>query len=330
MSWTIRAYFLSTVIGAVRNGAAPIQTSEITLSVIESRKLEFLVVPASEQKWLGALSLDSRPNKVTYAHVALLTCLFFGLFLNRCMAEDVSEIAKAAQNPVASMISLPFQNNLNFGVGPRGDQQDVLDIQPVIPVKLTEDWNLITRTIVPVVYEPYIAPGVGNSEGLGDAQLAMYFSPAAPTKSIIWGVGPALSFPTASEHYLGQGKFSAGISAVALTGRGPWLFGLLVTDIASIAGGSDRRDVHQFLTQPFVNFNFPHGWYLTTSPIMTANWKAPSDNRWTVPIGGGGGKILRIGKQHINAYIQAFDNVVRPQEAGNWTLRVQIQLLFPK
>ena len=260
----------------------------------------------------------------------LLACGLFDPCGNRCLAEDVADIAKAAQNPVASLISLPFQNNLNFGVGPKGEQQDVLDIEPVIPFRLTDDWNLITRTIVPVIYEPYVGPGAGNTEGLGDGQLAMYFSPAAPMKSVIWGIGPVISFPTASERYLGQGKFSAGISAVALTSRGPWLFGLLITDVTSVAGEGDRRDVHQFLSQPFVNFNFPHGWYLTSSPIMTANWKTPADNRWTVPIGGGGGKILSIGKQHINAYIQAFDNVVRPSEAGNWTLRVQVQLLFPR
>ena len=260
----------------------------------------------------------------------LLVCVFLLSIGTRCMADDESAIAKQAQNPIASMISVPFQNNLNFGVGPKDDQQNVLDIQPVVPFKLTDDWNLITRTIVPVVYEPYISPTVGNATGLGDAQVALYLSPAASKDSIIWGVGPVIAFPTATERYLGQGKFSAGLSAVVLTIRGPWLVGLLATDSTSVAGESDRPDVHQFLTQPFVNFNFPRGWYLATSPIITANWKVPSDERWTVPLGGGGGKILRIGKQRLNVQVQAFDNVVHPHDAGNWTLRVQVQLLFPK
>jgi hypothetical protein len=206
----------------------------------------------------------------------------------------------------------------------------VLNIQPVIPINLTADWNLITRTIVPVIYEPYISPAAGNAAGMDDAQIALYLSPAAPKDSIIWGVGPAISFPTATERYLGQGKFSAGLSAVVLTIRGPWLVGLLATDSTSVGGESDRPDVHQFLVQPFVNFNFPHGWYLASSPIITANWKASSDERWTVPLGGGGGKILRIGTQRLNVHVQAFDNVVHPHDAGNWTLRVQVQLLFPR
>jgi hypothetical protein len=248
----------------------------------------------------------------------------------RSIADDESAIAKQAQNPIASLISVPFQNNLNFGVGPKDGEQNVLDIQPVVPFHLSDDWNLISRTIVPVIYEPYISPTTGNATGLGDAQIALYLSPATPKDSIIWGVGPAIAFPTATERYLGQGKFSAGLSAVVLTIRGPWLIGLLATDSTSVTGESDRPDVHQFLAQPFVNFNFPRGWYLASSPIITANWKASSDERWTVPLGGGGGKILRIGKQRLNAYVQVFDNVVHPHDAGNWTLRAQVQLLFPK
>jgi hypothetical protein len=267
---------------------------------------------------------------VTRVSLALLGCLLLVSFSTHCNADDVSEIAKQAQNPVASLISVPFQNNLNFGVGPKSGEQDVLDIEPVIPITLTNDWNLITRTIIPVVYEPYISPGLGNATGIGDAQLALYLSPARPTDSVIWGIGPAISFPTASERYLGQGKVSTGLSAVALTIRGPWLIGVLMTDMASVAGEDDRKGVHQYLVEPFVNVNFSRGWYLTSSPIITADWKSPAGNRWTAPMGGGGGKILKIGSQRVNASVQAFDNVVRPHEAGNWTVRVQIQLLFPR
>jgi hypothetical protein len=115
-----------------------------------------------------------------------------------------------------------------------------------------------------------------------------------------------------------------------LTIRGHWLVGTLITDVVSVGGQEDRKSVHSFLIQPFVNYNFSKGWYLNSSPIVTANWHAPSDSKWTVPIGGGGGKILHIGKQALNCYVQAFDNMVRPHEAGNWTLRVQVQLLFPR
>jgi hypothetical protein len=147
-----------------------------------------------------------RPNRLASSHscaasprALLLVCGFLLSIGTRCIADDESAIAKQAQNPIASMISVPFQNNLNFGVGPKDGQQNVLDIQPVVPFNLTDDWNLITRTIVPVIYEPYISPAVGNTTGLGDAQVALYLSPATPRDSIIWGIGPVISLPTATD-----------------------------------------------------------------------------------------------------------------------------------
>src|ERR1700722_4092334 len=245
-------------------------------------------------------------------------------------AEDSPEIAKQAQNPIASLISVPFQNNATFGVGENSPVQDSLLIEPVVPFRLTSDCNLITRTIVPLIDQPTLAPGLGNVSGLGDVQLSLYISPVEPFRGLIWGLGPSFSFATASDRSLGTGKNSAGLSTALLTIQGPWLVGVLITDVASIGGQDDRKSVHQFLMQPFVDYNFSHGWYLASSPIMTADWKATSGNRWTVPVGGGGGKILHIGRQAVNAYVQAFDDVVRPHEGGTWTLRLQVQLLFPK
>jgi hypothetical protein len=245
-------------------------------------------------------------------------------------AEDSPEIAKQAQNPIASMISVPFQNSTTFGVGENSRVQDSLLIEPVVPFKLTSDWNLITRTIVPLIDQPTLAPGLGNVSGLGDVQLSLYMSPVEPFRGLIWGLGPSFSFATASDRSLGTGKDSAGLSTAVLTIKGPWLVGVLITDVASIGGQVDRKSVHQFLMQPFVDYNFSHGWYLASSPIVTADWKAASGNKWTVPVGGGGGKILHIGRQAVNAYVQAFDDVVRPHEGGTWTLRLQAQLLFPK
>lgn len=245
-------------------------------------------------------------------------------------AEDAPEIAKQAQNPIASMISVPFQNSATFGVGENSRVQDSLLIEPVVPFKLTSDWNLITRTIVPLIDQPTLAPGLGNVSGLGDVQVSLYMSPIESFHGLIWGLGPSFSFATASDRSLGSGKDSAGLSTALLTIQGPWLVGVLITDVASIGGQDNRKSVHQFLMQPFVDYNFSHGWYLASSPIMTADWRATSGNKWTVPVGGGGGKILHIGRQAINAYIQAFDDVVRPHEGGTWTLRLQVQLLFPK
>jgi hypothetical protein len=136
-------------------------------------------------------------------------------------ARDDSELATKTQNSVADLISVPFQNNINFGVGPDDDVQYILNIQPVIPFRLTEDWNLISRKITPLIYQPELGPGVGDVFGLGDIQQSLFLSPAKPGK-LIWGIGPIFQFPTATDDSLGQGKWGIGPTAVALTmsGRG--------------------------------------------------------------------------------------------------------------
>jgi hypothetical protein len=262
---------------------------------------------------------------------ALINMLGIAAFSHAVRAEEKSKeaLAKAAQNPVADLISLPLQNNTNFGVGPGDDVQNVLNIQPVMPVELSENWNLITRTIAPVIYQPELVPGYGSEFGLGDINTTLFLSPAKPGK-IIWGVGPVFSFPTASDRVLGTDKWSAGPSAVVLTIRGPWVVGALANNLWSYAGDDDRKDVNQFLFQYFINYNLPQGWYVSSAPIITANWKADSGNKWTVPLGGGIGKIFRIGKQPVNAQVQAFYNVAKPDNGPDWTLRLQLQFLFPK
>ena len=244
-------------------------------------------------------------------------------------AATTDELAKAAQNPVADLISLPFQNNTNFGVGPGDDVQNVLYIQPVIPFEMSENWNLITRTIAPVIYQPELVPGYGSEFGLGDINTTLFLSPSKPGK-FIWGAGPIFSFPTASDTVLGTGKWGIGPSVVVLTIRGPWVVGAVANNLWSYAGDDDREEVNQFLLQYFVNYNLPKGWYISSAPIITANWKADSGNKWTIPFGGGVGKIFRIGKQPMNAQVQAFYNVEKPEFGADWTLRLQLQFLFPK
>jgi hypothetical protein len=239
------------------------------------------------------------------------------------------DLAQTAQNPVANVISLPFQNNANFNFGPLEKTQNILNIQPVIPFSLGEDWNLITRTILPVISQPALFPGDDRTFGLGDTVFTAFFSPASPGR-IIWGAGPVLLLPSASDDKLGTEKWGAGPSAVALTSRGPWLFGVLANHIWSFAGDNDRADVNTTLIQPFINYNFPGGWFLTSSPIITANWEADSSETWTVPLGGGGGRLFFIGRQPVNVSAQAFYNVEKPDFAADWSLRLSVQFLFPR
>ena len=237
------------------------------------------------------------------------------------------DLAKATQNPVADLISVPFQNNFTFPTGPGDDVQWVLNIQPVIPVKLSDDWNLITRTILPIIHQPGLGPGMSSDNGFGDLQFSGFLSPADPGE-FIWGAGPVFRFPTASRDTLGAEKWSAGPSFVGLRSSGPWVVGGLVQNLWSYAGASGRDEVNQFLLQPFLNYNMPDGWYLTSSPVLTADWNRPN-RKWTVPVGGGLGKIMRFGKLPVNLQLQTYYNVAKPDAVGDWTIRFQIQLLFP-
>jgi hypothetical protein len=237
-------------------------------------------------------------------------------------------LAKEAQNPVAKLISVPFQNNFNFNVGPNNVTQYVLNVQPVVPFSLGEDWNLITRTVMPIINQPSAAPGAPSAFGLGDINPTFFLSPAK-SGEFIWGVGPTFTLPTATDSLLGNQEWCAGPAAVGLTMQGHWVMGALVNQQWSFAGWGDHY-VSAFLVQPFVNYNLPHGWYLTSSPIITADWHQEPGNQWVVPLGGGIGKIQRIGKLPINFQLQAFGNVVKQDYGSDWSLRFQMQFMFPK
>jgi opacity protein-like surface antigen len=241
---------------------------------------------------------------------------------------STEDLARASQNPVAAMISLPFQNNTNFNTGRYGRAQNVLNIQPVIPMSLNGDWNIISRTIVPVISQPNLFSDA-NTGGMGDITQSLFLSPANPGH-VIWGVGPVFTAPSASDTILGNGKTLFGATAVALIMPGHWVIGVLANNQWSVAGDPYRKPVNTFLAQPFVNYNMAGGWFLTYSPIITADWLAPSDQRWTVPVGGGFGRVFKVGEQPVNASLSGYYNVVRPDSAGDWQLRAQVAFLFPR
>jgi hypothetical protein len=261
----------------------------------------------------------------------LVFFLVFLLMYNGAMAaeQNSQDLAKASQNPIANLISLPIQNNTNFGIGPDDETQNILNIQPVWPVSLNENWNLITRTILPVVSQPgVLTGGEGRVNGLGDTTFTGFFSPK-DSGDITWGVGPVFLIPTATDDALGSDKWGAGPALVVLTMPGKWVIGSLFSNVWSFAGSGDQ-DVNLFTWQYFINYNLAGGWYLTSAPIITANWEAASGEKWTVPFGAGFGKIFKIGKQSINGSAQAYYNVDKPTYGADWTLRLQLQFLFPK
>src|SRR5580692_3863875 len=253
---------------------------------------------------------------------------------------DTAALAKATQNPVASLISLPLQNNANFGIGPYKRTGDVFNIQPVIPMKLSDKVMLITRVIQPIVWQPYAQQPTGGQFGFGDMNPTFFLSPANAGK-LIYGVGPAFVLPTATSTQTGQGKFSLGPSVVALMQPGHWTVGVLINNLFSVAGSSHRPDVNQMLLQYFINYNLKKGYYLTSGPTLTANWNSTGSTdaatgddipggTWTVPFGGGVGQIRRLGFQPINWTLQFYGNAIHPPGASPWSFKFQIALLYPK
>ena len=243
-------------------------------------------------------------------------------------AEETStaDLAKAAQNPLASMISLPFQNNTdtNVEVGSEEKIQNTLNIQPVWPIEWNDNWNLITRTIIPLISKP---TEDSRENGLGDISFSGWFSPKESGKWV-WGVGAVALLPTGADK-LTADKWSLGPTAVALTFNGPWVYGGLINNIWSVSG-SGLKDINMMTLQPFINYNLSGGRYFTSSPLITANWEADSGQQWTVPLGLGYGKIFKLGNAPVNGQISLYHNVEGPANGADWQLRLQLQFMFPK
>ena len=241
------------------------------------------------------------------------------------------ELAKKTQNPVADLISVPIQNNFNFNVGPDNQTQTVINIQPVVPISLNEDFNLVTRTILPVVDQP--DPATNSSQfGLGNLNMSLFLSPAKPRR-FTWGVGPIFGFPTKTNDLLGSNTFTVGPSAVVVAMPKHWVIGALANQQWSIGDAAPSQRVNALLIQPFINYNLPEGWYLTSAPVITANWEAFGNNssdRWVIPIGGGFGKIVKTSGPPLNINLASYYNVVSPKQGPDWQLRFQVALLFPK
>jgi hypothetical protein len=244
---------------------------------------------------------------------------------------SVEDLAKTAQNPVGDLVSVPFQNNTYFNYGPERRVQDVLNIQPVIPISVNADWNIITRTILPVVFNPSLGPNVGAVNGLGDTQFSAFLSPAMPGHWI-WGAGTIAQVPTHTSPTLGNDNLGLGPTGVLLRLEkgNPWVFGALANNVWSVGTSPTAPAYSNGLLQPFLNYNFEGGLYLTNSPIITMDWLARANQQLTLPVGGGVGKIFHLGKLPVNAQLGAYYNVVRPDYAPDWQVRAQVQLMFPK
>jgi len=241
-----------------------------------------------------------------------------------------AELAQELTNPVADLVTIPIQMNFDRNIGPADDGTKVTtNVQPVIPFQLSDDLNLITRTIVPVVYQDEIYPGAGSQSGLGDINLTLFLSPKKPTASgLIWGAGPVLLLPTGTDDLLSAKKWGAGPAAVALALRGPWTVGVLANHIWSFAGDDNRQDINNTFVQPFAAYTWPSAWTASVLSETTYNWK---DEQWSVPVNVAVSKLVRFGELPV-ALLGSVGYWVDSPAKGpeGWRFRLQANIVLPK
>jgi len=245
--------------------------------------------------------------------------------------ESQAELAKKLNNPVANLISVPLQSNWDFGIGPAEDaMRYTLNIQPVIPISISTDWNLITRTIVPVVYAESPIPGGPNKGGLGDTTQSLFLSPKAPVGGWIVGAGPVFLWPTATNG-LGSQQWGVGPTIVVLRQEHGWTYGLLANQIWSYTGHENSTNVSSAFLQPFASYTTKSYTTLTVNTESSVNWKAPQSNQqWTVPVNVMVSQLLKIGGRPISFQLGGRAYADRPPNGPNWGMRFAVFFLFPK
>lgn len=251
-------------------------------------------------------------------------------------ANETAQLAMKLQNPIASLISVPIQNNFDFGAGPNGDGfQYKVNLQPVIPFTISEEWNLISRTIFPIVYQEKIIPEVHNGKvdydasqsGLSDTTLSLWLSPKELWNGWTWGVGPAFLFPTATEDFLGTEKWAAGPTAIALKQSHGWTFGALVNHMWDYAGEDGRADYNATFLQPFLSYTFKTHTTATVQTETLYNWDA---DQWTVPLHALVSQVVKIGEQHMQFQLGGRYYAEGPSNGPEWGLRFTVTFVFPK
>ncbi|MBY0500754.1 MAG: neuromedin U [Alphaproteobacteria bacterium] len=244
-------------------------------------------------------------------------------------ASNTEQVMINSQNPLSDLFHFPFQNNFNFGFDHKNQPQLLTNIQPIIPVKLNHDIKLVLRPILPVLYQVDTWRPKKHVFGLGDFNPELFFTTTKGSK-IMWGVGPAFLFPTATSKQLGSGTWSAGPALGFVAMPTHWVLGFLTNNVWSFTKKKKKNSVNLCTFQPFVFYNFFKSWFIVSAPTITASWNSPTPNRWVVPAGGGIGHVCKISEQTLSISFQAYYNVLTTQNLGpTWTARFNLDFLFP-
>ena len=241
------------------------------------------------------------------------------------------DIAKESENPIGNLTVLPFQNLINFGVGPHHGTQNILEFEPVVPIHLNQDWNLINRAVIPVVWNPDLSPFPSVPQAFAPVDYSAFLSPRNPVNGWTVGAGPIVQIPTASSPTVGSSVWGLGPTAVVVKTTEHVVAGVLTNQVWSLGGvnsGPGGRRYSTFLLEPFVDYNFGNGWFVFSDPIITANWETRG-TKWTVPVGAGVGRIIKVGgKLPVKLSISGFYNVVTPQFGARWQLATEVAVIF--
>ena len=242
-----------------------------------------------------------------------------------------NDIAKESENPIGNLTVLPFENFINFGVGPHHGTQNILEFEPVLPIHLNQDWNLINRAVIPVVWNPDLSPFPSVPQAFAPVDYSAFLSPRNPVNGWTVGAGPIVQIPTASSPTVGSSVWGLGPTAVVVHTSEHIVAGVLANQVWSLGGvnsGPGGRRYSTFLLEPFFNYNFGHGWFVATAPIITANWETRG-TKWTLPVGGVAGRIIKLGgKLPIKLEAGAYYNVVTPQFGARWQLISEVAVIF--
>ncbi len=241
------------------------------------------------------------------------------------------DIAKESENPIGNLTILPFENYTNFQVGPNKGAQNILEFEPVVPIHLNQDWNLINRAVIPVVWNPDLSPFPSVPQAFAPTDFSAFLSPRRPVNGWTVGAGPIVQLPTATSPTVGSSVWGLGPTAVVVHTSEHIVAGALVNNVWSLGGvasGPGGKRYSTFLLEPFFNYNFGHGWFVSSAPLITADWDTPG-RKWTVPVGLVGGRIIKLGgKLPVKLSLGGYYNIVTPQYGAKWTIQSVVAVIF--